>query len=306
VDAGLALGPKGGIQVDASMRTVDPSIYAVGDAVEVQDVVTGADALIPLAGPANRQGRIAADNICGLPSRYAGTQGTAIARVFDVVIGMTGASEKSLRAAGRVYEKAYLHPNCHASYYPGAAALHVKVLFDPDSGRLLGGQAVGSDGVDKRVDVLAVALRAGMTVYDLEELELSYAPPFGSAKDPINFAGFVAANVLEGRAPLVHGDEVAARRADQLLVDVRTPREFAAGHIDGAVNIPLDHLRDRLSELPAGQEILVYCRVGLRGYLAQRILTQHGRRARNLSGGFLTWQAWSDAQSDAGRSLVHA
>ncbi len=296
--AGLKLGPKGGIQVDASMRSSDPSIWAVGDAVEVKDLVTGADSLIPLAGPANRQGRIAADNICGLESRYKGTQGTAIARVFSLSIGMTGTSEKALKAAGRPYQKVYLHPNCHAGYFPGASQLQIKVLFDPADGRLLGGQAVGQEGVDKRIDVLAVALRAGMSVHDLEELELAYAPPFGSAKDPVNFAGFIAANVLEGQAPVVQPEELAALRPDQLLVDTRTAAEHRDGHIAGSINIPLDSLRERLAELPKDKEILLYCRVGLRGYLAQRILAQHGYRCRNLSGGYLTWQTVQEAAAE--------
>jgi NADPH-dependent 2,4-dienoyl-CoA reductase/sulfur reductase-like enzyme/rhodanese-related sulfurtransferase len=305
-EAGLELGPKGGIHVDASMRTSDPDIFAVGDAVEVKDLVIGTEALIPLAGPANRQGRIAADNLCGLESRYKGTQGTAIARVFGSVIGMTGASEKSLRSAGRKFEKVYLHPNCHAGYYPGAAPLQVKLLFDPEDGRLLGGQAVGSEGVDKRIDVLAVALRAGLTVYELEELELAYAPPFGSAKDPVNFAGFVAANVLEGKAPLAHAEDFENPRPDQVIVDVRSSTEFEAGHIPGAIHVPLDSLRERLQILPKDKELLLYCRVGLRGYLAQRILLQRGYRARNLSGGMLTWEAWRESQLDAGRVFQQA
>jgi NADPH-dependent 2,4-dienoyl-CoA reductase/sulfur reductase-like enzyme/rhodanese-related sulfurtransferase len=300
VAAGLSLGPKGGIQVDARMRSSDPHIWAVGDAVEVKDLVTGADSLIPLAGPANRQGRIAADNICGLDSRYKGTQGTAIARVFNLSIAMTGASEKALKAAGRPYQKVYLHPNCHAGYFPGATQLQIKVLFDPADGRLLGGQAVGQEGVDKRIDVLAVALRAGLSVYDLEELELAYAPPYGSAKDPVNFAGFIAANVLEGQAPLVQPEELDRLKPDQVLLDTRTVAEHRQGSIPGSLNIPLDELRDRLSELPLEKEVLLYCRVGLRGYLAQRILVQHGYRARNLSGGYLTWQTVQEA------AAVHA
>lgn len=306
VDAGLALGPKGGIHVDARMRSSDPHIYAVGDVIEVKDLVTGAESLIPLAGPANRQGRIAADNICGLNSAYKGTQGTAIARVFDVAIGMTGASEKALRAAGRSFAKVYLHPNCHAGYFPGASPLQIKVLFDPADGRLLGGQAVGTDGVDKRIDVLAVALRAGMTVYDLEELELAYAPPYGSAKDPINFAGFIAANVLEGKAPMVQPEELAALAPGQWLVDVRTMEEHRAGNIPGSINLPLDSIRDRMDELPKDKELLLYCRVGLRGYLAQRILTQHGYHCRNLSGGFLTWETVQEAALASQPTLVRS
>lgn len=295
--AGLALGARGGIQVDEHMRSSDSAIYAVGDAVEVTDPITGRAGLVPLAGPANRQGRIAADNLAGIPSVYAGTQGTAIARVFGLAFAMTGASEKALRAAGKPYEKVYLHPNCHAGYYPGASPLQIKLLFDPQHGGLLGAQVAGGDGVDKRIDVLATALKAGMTVHDLEELELAYAPPYGSAKDPVNFAGFIAANVLDGRMGVFHMEEAASLKASQVLVDVRTPSEFAEGSIPGAVNIPVDDLRQRLGELPRDKEILVYCRVGLRGYLADRILDQAGYKVRNLSGGWLTWQAWNEAQA---------
>jgi rhodanese-related sulfurtransferase len=295
--AGLALGERGGIQVDERMRTSDPSIYAVGDAVEVTDPVTGRVGLVPLAGPANRQGRIAADNLAGLPSVYAGTQGTAIARVFGLTFAMTGASEKALKAAGKPYEKVYLHPNQHAGYFPGAESLQIKLLFNPNHGAVLGAQIVGSDGVDKRVDVLATAIKAGMSVHDLEELELAYAPPFGSAKDPINFAGFIASNVIDGRMGVFHMEEAAAPKAGQLLLDVRTAREFAEGAIPGAINIPVDELRKRMGELPKDKEILAYCRVGLRGYIGTRILAQAGYKVRNLSGGWLTWEAWKESQS---------
>lgn len=295
--AGLELGGRGGILVDERMRTSDPAIYAVGDAVEVRDVVTGRPGLVPLAGPANRQGRIAADNLAGIPSTYRGTQGTAIVRVFDLAFAMTGASEKALRAAGRPYEKVYLHPNQHAGYFPGADPLQMKLLFDPMGGRILGAQAAGREGVDKRIDVLATAIHAGLGVHDLEELELAYAPPFGSAKDAVNFAGFIAANVLEQRMGIFHMEEAAAPGPGQLLLDVRTPKEFADGAIPGALNIPVDSLRERLGELLKDKELLVYCRVGLRGYLAARILSQAGYRARNLSGGWLTWEAWKESQA---------
>jgi NADPH-dependent 2,4-dienoyl-CoA reductase/sulfur reductase-like enzyme/peroxiredoxin family protein/rhodanese-related sulfurtransferase/TusA-related sulfurtransferase len=287
--AGLAIGERGGIVVDAQMRTSDPAIYAVGDAVQVQDFVTGAETLIPLAGPANRQGRIAADNIFGRASTYKRTQGTAICKVFDTAIAMTGLSEKAARRAGVAYEKVYVHPTAHAGYYPGAAPLSLKLLFDPQSGKVLGAQAVGPEGADKRIDVLAVAIRAGLTVFDLEELELSYAPPYGSAKDPINYAGFVAANALRGDVKLCHVADVLAPKENQLILDVRTPVEFQAGAIPGAVNIPLDDLRERLGELPREKELLVNCQVGLRGYLACRILAQHGFTCRNLSGGYKTY-----------------
>lgn len=288
--AGLELGPRGGIKVNSQMQTSVPDIYAVGDAVEVTDFVTRAQALIPLAGPANRQGRIAADNIFGRTSHYKDTQGTAICKVFNLAIGMTGLSEKGAKRAGITVEKVYVHPASHASYYPGAAALRIKMLFDPETGKVLGAQAVGAEGVDKRIDVFAVAIRAGLTVYDLEELELSYAPPFGSAKDPVNFAGFVAANALRGDVKLCHVSDMVNPAAGQKLLDVRTPDERAAGTIPGSKNIPVDDLRERLDELNKEKEYLVFCRVGLRGYLACRILKQNGFNCRNLTGGFITYQ----------------
>jgi NADPH-dependent 2,4-dienoyl-CoA reductase/sulfur reductase-like enzyme/peroxiredoxin family protein/rhodanese-related sulfurtransferase/TusA-related sulfurtransferase len=295
-DAGLKLGPRGGIAVDEHLRTTDPDIYAVGDAVEVRDFVADTPALIPLAGPANRQGRIAADSIFGRPSTYKKTQGTAICKVFDLAIGLTGLSEKALRKLNHPHEKVYVHPASHAGYYPGAQPLSLKILFDPSNGRLLGAQAVGADGVDKRIDVLAVAIRAGLTVYDLEDLELCYAPPYGSAKDPVNYAGFVAANVLRGDAQLCHVAEVLQPREDQRLLDVRTPAEVEAGTIPGATNMPVDSLRERLHELPRDKEYLVFCQVGLRGYTACRILTQHGYKCRNLSGGYKTYAATIQVQ----------
>lgn len=288
--AGLEQGKTGGILVNDHMQTSDPAIYAVGDAVEVTDFVTGQPALIPLAGPANRQGRIAADHIFGRKSAYKKTQGTAICKVFNLAIGMTGLSEKAAKRAGIAYEKIYVHPASHASYYPGAHPLSLKLLFDPENGKVLGAQAVGADGIDKRIDVLAVAIRAGLTVYDLEELELSYAPPFGSAKDPINYAGFVAANILRGDVQLFHVEQACAPDEEkQLLLDVRNPEEVASGTIPGAVNLPLGQLRDRLDELDKEKELLVFCQVGLRGYLACRLLEQHGFKCRNLTGGYKTY-----------------
>jgi NADPH-dependent 2,4-dienoyl-CoA reductase/sulfur reductase-like enzyme/peroxiredoxin family protein/TusA-related sulfurtransferase/rhodanese-related sulfurtransferase len=291
--AGLRLGPRGGIQVDAHMRTSDPSIYAVGDAVEVVDLATQQPALIPLAGPANRQGRIAADNMLGRDVRYPGTQGTAICKVFNLAIGMTGLSEKSAKRAGIPCQKVYVHPASHASYYPGAKPMTLKLLFDPSSGKVLGAQAVGADGVDKRIDVLALAVRAGLTVFDLENAELSYAPPYGSAKDPVNFAAFAAANALRGDVALCSIDEVLAPADGQRLLDVSTPDECAAGTIPGAKNIPVDDLRARLGELSKAHEHLVFCRAGLRGYLACRILSQSGFTCKNLSGGYLTYQRFA-------------
>ncbi|MCS7045644.1 MAG: FAD-dependent oxidoreductase [Gemmataceae bacterium] len=293
VDAGLHVGPRGGIKVNAQMQTSDPDIYAVGDAVEVRDVVTGEATQVPLAGPANRQGRLAADHIFGRQVRYRGTQGTAIVRVFSKTAALTGASEKALRRAQVPYRKVYIHPTHHAGYYPGAEAMTLKLLFDPVSGRILGAQAVGGAGVDKRIDVVAVAIQAGMTVFDLEEMELAYAPQFGSAKDPINMAGFVAAGLLRGDHPQLHVDELATSGdPPPLLLDVRTRQEFEAGHVPGAINLPIDDLRQRLGELPTDRPIVVYCQVGQRGYLATRILLQAGFRAKNLGGGYKTWELY--------------
>ena len=289
--AGLEIGQRGGIVVDEQMRTQDPAIYAVGDAIEVDEFVTGTKALIPLAGPANRQGRIAADNIFGRHSTYKKTQGTAVCKLFDLTIGMTGVNEKILKRMNLNYEKVYIHANDHASYYPGATQISMKMLFDPKSGKILGAQAVGRQGVDKRIDVLAVALRAGMTVYDLENLELSYAPPYGSAKDPVNFLGFVACNTLKGDVKICHSDDIIKVEPDQIILDVRSFQETQAGMISGAVNIPIDELRDRLNGLSKEKEYIAYCQVGLRGYLACRILTQHGFKCRNLSGGYQTYKA---------------
>ncbi len=294
-EAGLALGSSGGIHVDAHMRTSDPAIWAVGDAVEVTDLVRQAPALIPLAGPANRQGRIAADNILGRKSQYAATQGTAICKLFDLAFAMTGASEAGLLRAGRPFRRIYVHAADHATYYPGAQPISMKLLFDPEDGRILGAQAVGQSGIDKRIDVLATALRAGLTVYDLEELELSYAPPFGSAKDPVNMAGFVAANVLRGDVRLWEPEELRTLSPEQLLLDVRTVEEFGSGSIPGARCVPVDDLRGRLLELPREKELLVFCEVGQRGYVAARLLSQHGFRVRNLSGGYRRYLMWKSA-----------
>ena len=302
--AGLDLGVSGGIRVDEHMRTSDPQIFAVGDAVEVTSFVDGLPMVIPLAGPANRQGRIAADNALGRNSIYRRTQGTAIVKVFDLAVGMTGLSEKVLQRHGRLYEKVYVHPASHASYYPGATPLSLKLLFDPQDGRILGAQAVGAKGVDKRIDVLAVALRAGMTVYNLQDLELSYAPPYGSAKDPINYAGFVAANVLKGDVKLCHTPDMLAPKPTQMLLDVRMPAEVQAGTIGSAVNIPIDDLRKRLGELPRDKELLVFCAVGLRGYLACRILTQNGFECRNLTGGYKTYRMATDCVAGSGNCVA--
>ncbi|MFQ2132187.1 FAD-dependent oxidoreductase [Aeromonas hydrophila] len=288
--AGLELGPRGGIKVDAAMRTSDPFIYAVGDAVEETDFVTGESVLIPLAGPANRQGRIAADNMLGRAETYKKTQGTAICKLFDLAVASTGLNEKRLLQLGLPFEKAYVHPGSHAGYYPGAHPVSLKLLFAPD-GKIYGAQAIGKDGVDKRIDVLAVAQRAGLTVFDLQDLELTYAPPFGSAKDVINMAGFVASNHLKGDTLLCHAAEVEARHPHQQVLDVRNGPELdKLGRIPGALHIPLDELRGRLHELPKDKELLISCQVGLRGHVACRLLSQHGFKVKNLSGGFKTWQ----------------
>jgi NADPH-dependent 2,4-dienoyl-CoA reductase/sulfur reductase-like enzyme/rhodanese-related sulfurtransferase len=288
--AGLELGPRGGIKVDAGMRTSDPFIYAVGDAVEETDFVTGESVLIPLAGPANRQGRIAADNMLGRAETYKKTQGTAICKLFDLAVASTGLNEKRLLQLGLPFEKAYVHPGSHAGYYPGAHPVSLKLLFAPD-GKIYGAQAIGKDGVDKRIDVLAVAQRAGLSVFDLQDLELTYAPPFGSAKDVINMAGFVASNHLKGDTLLCHAAEVQARHPHQKVLDVRNGPELdKLGRIPDALHIPLDELRGRLDELPRDKELLISCQVGLRGHVACRLLSQHGFKVKNLSGGFKTWQ----------------
>ncbi len=298
IEAGLDIGSTGGIKVDAHMQTSNPFIYAVGDAVEVLDYSTKQPALIPLAGPANRQGRIAADNIFGRESVYKQTQGTAICKIFNLAIGMTGLSEKMAHRHNIDFEKVYVHPASHASYYPGSHPISLKLLFNPENGRVLGAQAVGADGIDKRIDVIAVAIRAGLTVYDLEELELSYAPPYGSAKDPVNYAGFVAANVLRGDAQLFHVDEALAPADNQKLIDVRSPEEAQGGTIPGADNIPLPQLRDKLDGLSKDTEYLLFCQVGLRGYLACRILNQYGFKCKNLTGGYKTYMMVTAHQPD--------
>jgi NADPH-dependent 2,4-dienoyl-CoA reductase/sulfur reductase-like enzyme/rhodanese-related sulfurtransferase len=289
VAAGIQCGPRGGIVTNDHMQTNDPNIYAVGDVVQVKDFLTGEPTQIPLAGPANRQGRIAADHIFGRDSTYRGTQGTAVVGVFGKTAAMTGQSEKLLLRAKCSYQKIYIHPNDHAGYYPGATQMTLKLLFDPADGRIWGAQAVGTHGVDKRIDVIAIAIQAGMTVYDLEEVELCYAPQYGSAKDAVNMAGFVAAGVLRGDHQQVHllGDEPTNFASnEQVLLDVRTEKEYSRGHLPNAQNIPLEFLRERISELPRDRKIVAYCHVGQRGYMATRLLQQKGFDAVNLSGGY--------------------
>jgi NADPH-dependent 2,4-dienoyl-CoA reductase/sulfur reductase-like enzyme/rhodanese-related sulfurtransferase len=288
VSAGLKIGRTGGIWVDGQMRTSIPGIWAVGDAVEARDAVLGGECLAALAGPANRQGRIAAESICGRDRQFRGVQGTAVCGFFDYAAALTGASEKALRRAGITdYEAVYLHPGHHVGYYPGAEPIHLKLIFAKPHGQILGAQAVGARGVAKRIDVISMAIQKQATVFDLEESELCYAPQFGAAKDPVNMAGMVAANFLRGDLPLVHWTELP--EADALILDVRDTHEFAAGNIEGAVNIPLGELRQRVGELPRDREILVHCEVGQRSYYAIRFLLLNGYRARMISGGYQTY-----------------
>jgi NADPH-dependent 2,4-dienoyl-CoA reductase/sulfur reductase-like enzyme/rhodanese-related sulfurtransferase len=283
--AGLEIGELGGIRTDEQMRSSEPDIFAAGDAVEVRDFVTGEWSLVALAGPANRQGRIIADVIAGRDSRFRGTQGTAIIGLFEGTAAWTGVNEKTMKRLGdEDFEKIYLYPNSHAGYYPDAKPIAMKILFRKSDGRLLGAQALGEDGVDKRISSLAALIQMGATVYDLEESELCYAPQYGSAKDPVNFSGMVAADVLKGDMPLSHWHEMG----DGVILDVRETFELSVENVDGAINIPLGHLRARMDELPRYQTIHVFCRSGQRSYYATRILLQHGFDARNLSGGMLS------------------
>ena len=287
-DAGLDINERGGIVADEHMRTSDPDIYAVGDAVEVIDFVTGQAAMIPLAGPANKQARVAADNICGIFSQYAGTQGSAIIKVFDMTVASTGVNEKTAKRLDLGYDKVFLWLPDHAGYYPGSKLMSMKVIFEKGSGKILGAQIIGFGGVDKRCDVLAVAIRAGMTAYDLARLELCYAPPYSSAKDPVGMAGYAIENVLTGKIKNFHWHEVDAlpRDGSVTLLDVRDPQEVAQGHIDGFVNIPLDSLRERMGELDRSKPIYALCHSGARSYVAARILMQNGFTVFNLSGGY--------------------
>jgi NADPH-dependent 2,4-dienoyl-CoA reductase/sulfur reductase-like enzyme/rhodanese-related sulfurtransferase len=290
-EAGLEIGSRGGIKVDASMQTSDPDIFAVGDAVEVKDFITGKPTMTALAGPANKQGRIAADNALGRKSLFKGTLGTAVVKVFEMTVASTGANEKSLTSQDIPHVVSYTHSGSHASYYPGAETMAIKLIFSPGRGKILGAQIVGKGGVDKRIDVIATAIRGGMTVYDLEELELAYAPPYSSAKDPVNVAGFVAANILKGDMDHIQWGELPDldREAD-ILIDLRNKKELEdSGVIEGARHVPLDELRSHLPELDREKHYIPYCAAGLRAYLAHRILVQNGLHSRNLSGGYMTY-----------------
>jgi NADPH-dependent 2,4-dienoyl-CoA reductase/sulfur reductase-like enzyme/rhodanese-related sulfurtransferase len=303
--AGLVLGPSGGIKVNGHQQTSDSDIYAVGDAVETVDLISGESGLVPLAGPANRQGRIAADHICKRKTAYRGTQGTAIVKIFEMTGGGTGASEKVLLRKKRPYRKVYLHPSGHASYYPGTAPMQVKLLFAPDDGKILGAQVVGYDGVDKRIDVFATAIRGGMTVYDLEHLELAYAPPYGSAKDPVNMAGFIASNLLRGDLKLWYAEDFPEKTSKGAIIDVRSGAEYEKWHVPEAQHIPLAKLRDRLDELPRNQPIFVYCRVGFRSYLAYRLLSQLGfKNVATLAGGSKTFMSYHRTELSTGKPGV--
>jgi NADPH-dependent 2,4-dienoyl-CoA reductase/sulfur reductase-like enzyme/peroxiredoxin family protein/rhodanese-related sulfurtransferase/TusA-related sulfurtransferase len=290
-EAGLELGQTGALRVDRRLRTSDPNIYAVGDAIEVTGIIAGKTFWVPLAGPANRQGRILADILSGRPEEYQGAQATSIVKVFDLTAGSTGLTEKTLKKWGIDYLTSVTHSSSHASYYPGAKPLTIKLLFAPDDGKLYGAQIVGYEGADKRLDVLATAIRFGKTVEDLTELELAYAPPFSSAKDPVNIAGYTATNILKGDVAVITWDRFLTAEPNRFfLLDVREPVEVQMGSIEGAVNIPVDQLRDRLGELPKDREIVLYCQVGLRAYLGARILMQNGfTQVKNLSGGYKTF-----------------
>ena len=288
--AGLDVGGRGGIVVNHRMQTSQPGIYAIGDAVEVVHRVSGARGPMPLAGPANRQGRLVADVICGRDRSYEGPLGTSIIKVFDTTAACTGLSEQIARRHGVDVRVAWVTAKSHASYYPGAESVTLKAIFDPETGQLLGAQGFGKDGVDKRIDVLATAVAAGMDVAELEQLDLAYAPPFSSAKDPVNHLGAVADGILRGDHPAASWNEVIESDEDRFVLDVRTPEEFDAGTIPGAVNIPINQLRDRIDELPDGHTPIVLCKEGLRGYLATRILVQNGYQARNLLGGYNLWR----------------
>ena len=291
-EAELEIGERGGIKVDSFMQTSDPDIYAVGDVVEVKDLITGFSTMMALAGPANKQGRVAADNALGRKSLFKGTIGTSIAKVFDLTVASTGTNEKILRQRDIPYLTSHIHADSHASYYPDSQTISIKLIFSPDNGRIMGAQIIGKQGVDKRIDVIATAIHGSMTVYDLEELELAYAPPYSSAKDPVNMAGFVAANILKGDMRKINWDELDDSKNSSILIDLRTSGELeASGSVEGALHIPIDDLRDRLPELDKDKDYILYCAVGMRAYLGHRIFLQNGFKSRNLSGGYITYSS---------------
>lgn len=305
-DAGLELGERGHIKVNEYLETSDPDIYALGDAIEVTDYINGTTTAIPLAWPANRQGRIVANNIYGKKETYNGTMGTSVAKVFDYTAASTGNNEKTLKRIGiNNYQVIHIHPGSHAGYYPGAAPIALKVIFDKETGKIYGAQGIGKDGVEKRIDVIATAIKGGLSVLDLADLELAYAPPYSSAKDPVNMAGYVASNIIEDAVETVQWheiDEIVTNGG--FLVDVRNPDELKLGVIKGAVNIPLDELRNHLDELPKDKTIYVNCQVGLRGYLAARILTLNGFKAVNLDGGWKTYSTVFGTGKDSNCNIV--
>lgn len=304
-EAGLELGIKGSIVVNDRMETSAPDIFAAGDAVEVRHYITGEKALISLAGPANKQGRIAADNICGGDSRYPGSLGSSVIKVFDMTAASAGINERTAKQTGIDYDKVYLSPASHASYYPGGKVMTMKVIFEKKTYKLLGAQIIGYDGVDKRIDVLATAMYAGITALQLKELDLSYAPPYSSAKDPVNMAGFMIENIAEGRLKQFFTEDVEnlPRDGSVILLDARTPGEYARGHIEGFINIPVDELRDRISELDKKKKVYIICQSGLRSYIAYRILAQEGFDCRNFSGGFQLYETVTGDRMAAGEAL---
>ena len=309
ISSNLAVGERGGIQVNEFLQTSDPYIYAIGDAIEVKDFVNETPTMIPLAWPANRQGRLVADNLVfGNKRAYKGTLGTSIAKVFDLTVASTGNNEKTLSRLGINHKSVHIHPSSHAGYYPGAHPISLKLIFDPVNGKIFGAQAVGTDGVDKRIDILATAIKSDLTVYDIQDLELSYAPPYSSAKDPVNMAGYVASNIIDKLTDIVRWDEIdEIISAGGLLIDVRTKAEVDMGAISGSINIPLDSLRQSLSDIPKDKEVYVTCQVGLRGYLASRILSQNGYKVRNLDGGYRTYsQVFNSRKTPAKPTIVAA
>lgn len=289
--SGIKLGAHGEILVNDCLETSVNDVYALGDAIAVKDFVTGKESIVPLASPANKQARIAADNICGGKVKYTGTQGTAIAKVFDMTAAMTGKSESSLKALDIPYKKSYTYSASNAAYFPGGKPMFIKLIYSPGNGRILGGQITGTTGVDKRIDQIAAAIRRGDTVYGLEELELAYAPPFSSAKDPVNMAGYVAENVLTGKSDVFYIEDIDSIPENALLLDVRTHGEFERGTIPGAVNLPLDSIRDNMPQIDKSKPIYAFCQIGLRGYIGERILRQHGFNVKNLSGGYRFYSA---------------